>query len=436
MQLTKKGSIRPAVAAMTAALLGAGAVPAADRGKLETSLLLYSEVDRVRALEGIVGFERAIWGDRLLNVRLTYDGLTGASPNGATPAGRFQTFTRPSGNGSYSAKPGAIPLDDTFRDTRFSIDAGLAQPLGRLAQLSVGAHFSSEHDYSSIGLNAGVTRDLFRKNTTLGVSAAYTHDVVSPVGGAPIPMSAHVGHADDEEEPHEHEDDDDEGEGTGPGKGKDVFDVVLSMSQVLDRMTIARLNYSFSHSSGYLNDPYKLLSVIQGNGATDPGEPVGYLYESRPSVRNKHALFAGLRRYLWGNTVDLSYRFFWDDWGMTSHTAELFYRQQLGGGHFLQPHFRIYNQTSADFYYWYLVDGQTLPQYASADYRLADFNAYTIGLQYGIPFGEFGHLTLGGEYYMQLGKRGPPNAIGVLRDFDLFPDMKVFMIRLGFSYDL
>ena len=245
MQLTPKASIRGALTAITAALLGSGAAQAADDNRVESSILLYSETNRVQAAEGLVGLTHLFKGDRLLNVRLTLDGLTGASPNGAAPSSHVQTFTRPSGNGGYSVQPGETPLDDTFRDTRYSVDGSLTLPIDRLTSAVFGTHFSGEHDYTSIGANVGFTRDFNRKNTTLSASAAISHDISRPVGGAPTPFAS-MAVATDGSEGGEFEGDDDEGGGTGAGMGKNVYDAVFGVTQVLDRKTLVRLNYSYT----------------------------------------------------------------------------------------------------------------------------------------------------------------------------------------------
>jgi hypothetical protein len=430
LQLTRPRSIRPALATITAALLGTGVSAQTELSKAESSLLIYSETDRVKALESVTALTWKLKGERTLGLKLTYDGLTGASPSGATPSGHIQTFTRPSGQGSYSVGAGTIPLDDTFRDTRLALDASVSQPLGRLVIGSFGGHYSGEHDYSSFGLNSGLSLDLFRKNTTVGVSFAFSHDMVSPMGGAPVPFTAPVASTGGGGE-----DEGDDGVG-GPGKTKNVVDAVLSLTQILDRNSLARFNYSYSRSSGYLNDPYKILSVVQDPGDVEPGEPVQHLYEARPDLRIKHALFGQIRRNLGGNTVDVSYRYFWDDWGITAHTVDFFYRQQLGGGYALKPHVRWYRQTEADFYTQFLVNGDRLPQFASADYRLGAFDAYTYGLQFIMPVGEHTHFNLAAEFYQQRGKRGPPEAFGVLREFSLFPDLDALMIRSGITFEL
>lgn len=435
MQLNRPRPIRGAVAALTAALLGPGAGLAADSGGVESSILVYSESDRVKAMEGAVSLHKDIGKGRTVGAKVTFDGLTGASPNGAAPSRNIQTFTRPSGDGSYTVEPGTTPLDDTFKDTRIAGDLSLTQSLDRVTFVTVGGHYSSEHDYSSLGFNGSLTRDFDRRNRTLGISAAFSHDVSSPEGGIPgaLSMMPAPGTEDGGEEEFEGED---EGEEVGGGEGKNVVDVVLSLSQVIDKKTIARFNYSLSHASGYLNDPYKFVSVVQNRTDPDPGEPTAYLYENRPRTRNKQAVFGQVRRFIAGNTVDLSYRYFWDDWGINSHTVDVFYRQSLGRRFALQPHLRWYKQSEADFFAPYLLNGTATPEYASADYRLAPFTAYTLGLKFIFPVNRLVTMSVTGEYYYQSGDVSPPESLGALSEYNLFPDLDVVMVRLGFSYGL
>jgi len=434
MQLTGKSSLRCALTAITASLLGTGAVHAEGDNHLESSILLYSEVDRVQAGEGIIGLTHTFKGDLRLNARLTVDGLTGASPNGAVPSSRIQTFTSPSGNGSYTVKAGEMPLDDTFKDARLSFDGSLSHPLNRITTLVYGAHLSAEHDYTSLGANLGISRDFNHRNTTLSATAGFSHDIVRPLGGTPTPLGIMAASNDDGNEREGEDDGEREGE-SGPGMNKNVLDAVLGVTQVLDRKTILMLNYSLSHMTGYLNDPYKILSVVQGPGTADPGEPVNYIYESRPDNRTKQAFYAELRRYIGGHTLDLSYRYYHDSWGINSHTVDLHYRLPLTSGHALQPHVRWYRQTEADFYHTYLVDGAPAPAFASADYRLAPFQAVTVGLQYLYSISTGLYLSLGAEYYRQAGDISPPPSMGILSRSELFPTMDAVMVRLGFSRD-
>lgn len=214
-----------------------------------------------------------------------------------------------------------------------------------------------------------------------------------------------------------------------------MFDAVFGVSQVFDRNTIFRVNYSFSRLTGYMNDPYKVLSIVQDRNSAEPGEPVGYVYEGRPDSRSKHAVYGEVRRFISGHTVDLSYRYFWDNWGIRSHTADFYFLWQTKSGKGIQPHVRWYHQGQADFYRPFLDQNAPLVKYASADYRLAKFDALTLGLQFLVPVSAISKLSITGEYYTQMGDSSPPEAFGSLLEMDLFPKMDAFMIRIGYAHN-
>ena len=402
-------------------LLGLGG-SAAEATEVRTAVLGYTEPDRVSAFEAIIDGTHNFTNGKSLNFRFVYDALTGASANGATPASFTQTFTRPSGEGSYSTPPGETPLDDTFHDTRVALSAGLGMPLNRVTDLSFGLYGSTEFDYTSLGGNLSLTRDFNRRNTTVALRGAFFHDTISPEGGRPEPFTPMppVGTQ----------------KAKLPGDGtKQVLDVGLGATQVLDRKTVLYLNYTYSNVTDYQTDPYKMLSVVDPVTG-DPRATDSYLYEGRPDARNKHVFYGRLARHLGRDIVHLSYRYFTDDWGINSHTVDLDYRWNFGNGKFLKPHLRYYNQSAADFYRRYLVDGEVLPGHASADYRLGDMHAVTIGLMHGRIVGDGNELTLRVEYYAQMGESHPADAIGNLRDFDLFPTVDAFILQVGYSFRL
>jgi hypothetical protein len=115
-------------------------------------------------------------------------------------------------------------------------------------------------------------------------------------------------------------------------------------------------------------------------------------------------------------------------------TAELRYRYQIARDYYLEPHVRYYEQGAADFFRYYLVASEPLPQYASADTRLGKFHAQTYGLKYGMPFNEGSEFSIRIEYYDQHGNGSPSYAVGQLRQQNLFPDLKAVTMLLGYSY--
>ena len=397
-------------------LLGIGGAQA-EATEIKGAVLGYTEPDRVSAIETVVDVNHAFGGGQDLNFKLVYDGLTGASANGAVPWSSAQTFTRPSGSGSYQASAGETPLDDTFRDSRVAVSGGASLPWGRLTTLSAGLYGSGEHDYMSLGANLALSHDFNKRNTTMAIRAAMFHDTINPEGGRPTPFGimAPAG----TEQPRL------DGDGT-----KDILDLGLSLTQTLSKSTIAHLSYTFSQVDGYQTDPYKILSVVN----PETGAPGHYLFERRPETRAKNVFLAKLNHHLSRDIVRLSYRFMTDDWGVNSHTLALEYRLKMGKHKFLEPSVRWYTQTAADFYRRFLLEGNALPANASADYRLGHMDTWAWGLKHGRRLGNGHDLTIRAAYYRQTGESHPAEAVGELRDMDLFPTVEAFIFQVGYSF--
>jgi len=409
-------------AALTAAcgLLGVAGAPA-QATEVSCGVLGYVEPGRVSVFEALADGRHEFDNGKIGNFRFVFDALTGSSANGAAPAAVKQTFTSPSGGSSYTAAPGETPLDNTFSDQRFALSGGLTLPWGRLTTAAVGLYGSFEADYTSLGINGALTREFNRKNTTITLRGARFEDSISPMSGAPVGFSPMLPPTDNEREG------DDDG---GPSESKSVTDLSVGLTQVLTRRTLLSLNYTNSRLAGYQTDPYKLLSVVDAT----TGNPHSYLYESRPDSRSKNALAAELIQNLGRDVITLSYRYFDDDWGITSNTGELAYRLNFAPQRYLQPNFRWYQQSAADFYRRYLVDGATQPAHASADYRLGKMKAVTYGLKYGTTLANGHDLTLRLEYYAQTGEHHPADAIGNLQAYDMFPTVDAWIVNVGYTF--
>jgi hypothetical protein len=428
-------SIGPALAAATCALLGSRSAAAEeprdeDRWSIDTALLYYGEDDdRVQDVSLNALARRDFGDERFLDLNLTIDTLTGASPSGATSLETPQTFTSPSGRAIYTTPGNAVPLDDTFLDTRYAASASWSQPLARLYRASAGVGFSSEYDYMHLGVNGSIARDFDNRNTTLSAAIAWSQDEIDPVGGIPRPLSAML-------------DIGDLSNRTG-SDSKSVVDVVLGVTQVISRTTVLRVNYSFSDSSGYLNDPYKFLSLVDpvtgqtlsrvpAPGQTGPGGV--YLFESRPDSRTKHGLYVQAKKWLDGKTLDLSYRFMTDDWGIDSHTLEGRLRWPVSGSSYLEPHLRYYTQTAADFYRLSIPDDGALPAFATADYRMGEFDAITLGLKFGhvLPSGNEWGVRL--EYYQHANDLASSQLIGDQRNREQVLDLNAVIAQFSYRF--
>ncbi|HEU4654042.1 MAG TPA: DUF3570 domain-containing protein [Steroidobacteraceae bacterium] len=428
--MSDQSDLNRLLAAATCALLGSGAAHAseADSWNVDSALLYYGEdKSRVQDVSARVDATRKFEDERALNLSITADTLTGASANGAIATGTPQTFTSPSGRATYATAANEIPLDDTFHDTRFAMNASWSQPFAELYSFSAGLGFSTEFDYQHLGGDVSIARDFNKRNTTLSVGIAYSNDSISPVGGAPIGLSQMLDVGDNSNK-------------LGNDK-KNVVDLLFGFSQVLNRTTVLRLNYSYSQSSGYLNDPYKVLSVVDPvTGDTITRLPSGegpsgmYLYENRPDTRTKQSVYGELKHAFGKQVLEVGVRYMTDDWGINSETIDGRFRWPLSGGYFVEPHMRYYTQTAADFYRFDLIDGQPLPQFASADYRLGKFEAATLGLKVGHETAQGNEWNARLEYYQQNGKVSQSDLIGNQLQRDNAPDLKAVIFQVGYRF--
>ena len=426
----KLPSLKRSLGIATSALLATGGanadwLPELKDWDTSAGLLYYSEPDRVTAIEPVISAIKSLDTDEFLTFKLTVDTLTGASATGAVSSDLPQTFTRPSGNGSYSTATGETPLDDTFQDTRATLNANWERPVAEELTLNLGTALSKEYDYLSLGVSSSLAKDINDGNTTLSGGLSFSADSGSPVGGEPIPFASMQPAGTDQPR-------------QGSGSDKQVLDVVLGLTQIIDKRSLFQINYSLSSSDGYLTDPYKFISVIDPvtgdpvfDNVVQPDLPT-VAFENRPDSRTKHSLYAQYKVALGDNILDTSYRFLTDDWGINSHTLDVRFRVPTRGGSYWQPHARLYQQSAADFYTPFFV-GDDRPaagdsdSFASADYRLGEFTGMTLGLEYGRRKQGRG-WSVAAEYYLQSGSE-PDDKFGALAEQTLFPDVDAFFVR-------
>ncbi|HET8870691.1 MAG TPA: DUF3570 domain-containing protein [Aquabacterium sp.] len=411
--------------------------------KVDSSVMHYQEsAGRIATTEAVVHAKQVFDNGSSVGLKLTYDTLSGGSPNGALPSKSVQTFARPSGtsltstttsvtpvqtyttasgqvistgggtsssSGPYTVAPGELPMDKSFHDQRFAGNLDWTQPLDEATTLSLGGGLSHELDFQSVSANGTLSRDFNNKNTTLSLGLNLESDSIKPIGGAPVPMTDYALF-----------------EKSG-SKQKKVHDILLGVSQIMNRRWITQFNWSIDQSRGYQNDPYKILSALDTQGNT-----LGYVYENRPEQRTRNSLYWGNKIALDHDTIDLSWRHMSDNWGVKSDTFDGKYRWQFSDYHYIEPQFRYYKQSAANFFHYYLMQGDPLVQYASADPRLANFHAITLGLRWGMKLSENSELGLRYLSYKQTGS-GPSNVPTQLQGLNLYPGLKAQTVEANFK---
>ncbi len=418
MQLTRSDhapSVRGRLRAAAVVLL-TSVTPALARSEgtattqIDASALLYGERGRTNVVEPIARVTRLFANGQTVSAQFGFDVITGSSPSGAMPSGRIQTTTTASGNVTTQSA-GQIPLSK-FQDTRGSLDLEYGRPFGSLVATTTGAHYSREKDYQSVGADTKWSIDLFHRLSTLTLGGGFNHDGIFPIGGVPVGLASGALQA-----------------GSGH-ETKDVASGLVGLSRVLSRRWLVSVNASRMTERGYLTEPYKVVSLI----SADSGLTVDQIKEKRPDTRDRRSVFASSVYHLATDVLYTDYRYYWDDWGIRSHTIDLRWRHALDEETFLQPHVRFYDQTAADFFGFGLVLGTAMPQYATSDYRLGPLRGLTLGATYGFRVLDYpGDFTVRGEYIRQWGDGYPADAVGIQRKYDLLPPVNIGTLLVGYS---
>lgn len=426
---SKDGSVRSALRSATAGLLAATGVAQADAQikapwQVDAALYSYQEsAGRVGAIEPMFSAHRTDAYDRTVSLYGSFDSVSGASPTGAVP-----DPLHPS-----------TQVDPNFKDHRLSLGGGYERPWGRDRRLSWGGGFSSESDFTSISGHVAVSRDLNNKNTTLSAGLGLEIDVINPNGGAPEAMlspNAKQGSVVCTTAASTGKTTCSSGAGS---KDRTVLSGLLGITQAMTRRWLSQLNLTLESGSGYYNDPYKIVSVITSSGIPSAD---AYIAEGRPGSRIRTGLFWQHKIHPFSqDVIDMSYRWYRDSWGITSGTWDLKYRLELGGGFYIEPHWRSYQQSAADFYRPWLQEGsdysstthQASVTYASADSRLGEFSAKTVGVKLVAALGRSEELSLRVESYSQVHTQ-PVNAPGWLSTAQIVPDLKASLLTIGYSF--
>ena len=386
---------------------------------IDSALSYYQEKGRIRVIEPIVTAVKDFQDGQALNLQFVVDSLTGATPTGAVTSFLPQVWTNASKAAhSYTTAPGTLPVDPFYHDVRVAVSGSWRMPLSRDMSWTVGAKGSYESDFLSVTGSASIARDFNEDNTTVSFGVYDENDTIRPIGGVPLPGSdtsfglrERVGH-----------------------QSRNDVGALLGLTQIMNRHWLVQMNLSLDRAAGYLNDPYKILSVVDPAGVT-----TGYLNERRPSQRTRASVYVDNRLGWQRQSVNLALRYFGDDWGVRSYTARIRFRwYDSTRTSYWQPSVRWYRQTAANFYRpWVALSAVGQFTYQSADSRLGAFHALTYGLEYGIDIGTpYVHpkwVTVRIQYYRQVVDDRTPGP-GQLATLDLYPGLSAIQAQVSYKF--
>lgn len=411
--------ISQSLSCATCALLGTSN-SVAEPWDIDIGVMNYIEQERNTGIELLIDATRPLAGGDRFTLGLQLDTLTGATPNGATASNVAQTFTQSSGAGSYTSAADELPVDYTHMDTRLAVESSYTDQSSPDLVIGYDGHVSMEFDYLSFGFANSYQIDFDRHNTSLNLGYSGEYNRVHPVGGIPIPLALMTP--------------EDTLQNRGQAaKTRSAAEASIGITQIIDPDSLLQLRLTHSHFSGYLNDPYKILSIIDDQSNSNLGSTLEYRFENRPDSRDMNTLFFAYKQNITSGIVDWSLRYSKDDWNISASTFDFRYRHRLAGGAYIQPHIRFYRQTEAEFFRHSLPASEGIPNFASADTRLAAFSAITLGMRYGLAVEQGIQQSFVVEFYTQHGESYPDDAIGLQNQQDLFPRLKALIFKYFYS---
>jgi Protein of unknown function (DUF3570) len=318
-----KGRLSGGAALLMAACALPGLMPVAQAetipefGMISAKLLAYHQsqpnVDssnKASVTSPSIYISKPIAGQWLVEGSITHDKVSGASPRYHTTAASHMS------------------------DDRVAADVKVKRYFDH-ATVSLGAAYSTEHDYKSTAFSLSGTKSSQDNNTTWSGGVAYNQDKINPTNLVVV------------------------------NEGKRGVELQVGVTQVLTPLDIAQLNTTYTEGVGYYSDPYKT-------------------FDKRPRNRSANVLLARWNHHLKdvGATTRASYRYYTDTFGVKAHTLGLEVVKTYPNGWTVTPAVRYSTQSKADFYYDPpFPNGRTADGYYTADQRLANMGSVTVGLK-------------------------------------------------------
>ncbi len=151
---------------------------------------------------------------------------------------------------------------------------------------------------------------------------------------------------------------------------RNTYNASIGLSQVINTRLQVMLLLDLAYQKGYLSLPFNRVYF------SDNTETIELLPGSRFKIP------IGLRaNYFLGDRVILRafYRYYWDDWDLTAHTAELETAVKITPFISVTPFYRYYTQSGASYFAPYRTHEKATPFYSS-DYDLSKFDSHFAGL--------------------------------------------------------
>lgn len=213
---------------------------------------------------------------------------------------------------------------------------------------TIGANFSvsSEYDYLSIGGGISALKNSKDKSREVGVKLQTYQDFVTMI----YPIELRSGRA-------------------GGTKSRNTYSATFSYSQIVNTRLQVLVLLDLAYQNGFLSLPFNRVHF--SDNSVDIEKLPGSRMKYPASVRMNY--FAGDIFVLRG-----FYRYYQDDWGLKSNTAELEVAVKITPFVSVSPFYRYYTQSAVDYFSGYGEHLETESLYTS-DYDLSKFDSHFLG---------------------------------------------------------
>ncbi|QVY67495.1 DUF3570 domain-containing protein [Polaribacter sp. Q13] len=168
------------------------------------------------------------------------------------------------------------------------------------------------------------------------------------------------------------------------GTARNSYSVGFGFSQILHKNVQGSLALDFVKQDGLLSTPFQRVYFSDVADSFVENFQLADDIERLPDTRFKVAVGGRLNWYL-NEIVTLRtfYRYYSDDWGISSNTASIEIPVKITDKFTLYPSYRYYNQTAADYFKPYQTALST-DEYYTSDYDLSKFTANQFG--FGVSY--------------------------------------------------
>ena len=208
-------------------------------------------------------------------------------------------------------------------------------------------------------------------------------------------------------------------------ENRNSYAVGFGFSQILSKKLQGSLALDLITQDGLLSTPFQRVYFSDVADSFIDNFHLADAVEQLPDARFKVALGGRLNYYL-NETFVLRtyYRYYFDDWGIQSHTASIEIPIKISDKFTLYPTYRFYNQTQADYFAPYNAHLSTADFFTS-DFDLSKYfaNQYGFGVTYTDVFTNF-----------RIWKVGLKSVDLRLQQYERNTGLKATNIAIGFSF--